>query len=217
MPASSFSLSTGEEIPLLLESRRGLRNISIRPKITPKREIRISLPRIASVSSAMKFLEQKRAWIEKIYAAAPQKIRLKNGDEIEIFGQKYIISQEKIGGSPEFLERRLRDKIKAKFLQLAKQEIAKLPPEFRPKKIAAHDTVSRWGSCSSTGTISFSWWLALAPPEIMRYVICHECAHRKHMDHSPAFWAQCAKLYGPGVGRAKLWLSKNGSQLHRYF
>jgi predicted metal-dependent hydrolase len=212
-----FTLESGEEIPLIMESRRGLRNITLRPKTTPRREIHISVPMLVARGAALKFLESKRKWIEKIFARAPQKIKLRHGDTITIFGVEYIIDQKKIGGQPEFLERRLRDKIKAKFLEVAKKEITTIPVELRPKKIVARDTTSRWGSCSSTGTISLSWRLAFAPPAVMRYVIMHELAHCKHMDHSPAFWAEVARLYGPGVGRAKLWLSKNGSQLHRYF
>ena len=103
------------------------------------------------------------------------------------------------------------------FLARAKAIIKEVPKEFRPTKITVRDTSSRWGSCSTSGTISLSWRLAFAPPEIMRYVIIHELAHIKHMDHSPAFWAQVSKLYGEGVGRAKLWLSKNGADLYKYF
>jgi predicted metal-dependent hydrolase len=217
MKPLTFALSSGEEIPLIFGSRRGLRNITLRPKTTPRREIHISVPWLVSHGAALKFLESKRKWIEKIFARAPQKIKLRHGDTITIFGVEYIIDQKKIGGQPEFLERRLRDKIKAKFLEVAKKEIATIPVEMRPKKIVARDTTSRWGSCSSTGTISLSWRLAFAPPAVMRYVIMHELAHCKHMDHSPAFWAEVARLYGSGVGRAKLWLSKNGAELHKYF
>jgi predicted metal-dependent hydrolase len=213
----SFSLSNGEEIPLIIESRRGLRNITIRPKATPRREIHVSVPRIAGVPSALKFLESKRKWIEKIYSKAPSKIKLMPGDAVVIFGEEFVLDQKSLGGRPEFFERRARDKIKEIFLAKTKEIIKTAPREFWPKKIMVRDTASRWGSCSSTGTISFSYRLAFAPPEVMRYVIMHELSHKKHMDHSPKFWAQCAELYGPGVGRAKLWLGKHGQELHRYF
>ncbi len=67
-----------------------------------------------------------------------------------------------------------------------------------PRAIRAADTTSRWGSCSSSGTISFCWKLLLLPQELSDYVVCHELAHLKHMDHSPAFWALTERLM-PGA------------------
>ncbi|MDR0967766.1 MAG: M48 family metallopeptidase [Rickettsiales bacterium] len=212
-----FILSDGSKIPIVVQVRVGMRNITIRPKTAPVRQIVVGVPSNSSVAAGLKFLASKQKWIEKIYARAPEKTKLVDGDTITIFGTQYKIDAKKIGGRPEFLERRLRDKIKAKFLQVAKREMATIPPNLRPTKVCARDTTSRWGSCSSTGTISLSWRLAFAPPSVMRYVIMHEVAHRKHMDHSPAFWALVGELYGDGVGRAKLWLSRNGASLHRYF
>ena len=65
--------------------------------------------------------------------------------------------------------------------------------------------------------MSFSWRLAFAPVDVMRYVVMHELAHTRHMNHSDAFWATVRDLYGPGVGRAKRWLAAHGGELHRYF
>lgn len=217
MTSQHFILSDGEEIPLILETRRGARNIILRPKTIPRREIHISVPRWTITSQALKFLEQKRGWIEKVFMRAPQKIKIQDGDIIIIFGQEVIVSRANLGGAPEFLERRLRDRIKEMFLAHAKEIINEVPITLRPTKICIRDTTSRWGSCTSTGTISLSWRLAFAPPEVMRYVIMHEVSHRKYMDHSPAFWAHVSKLHGAGVERAKLWLTKNGTELYKYF
>ena len=186
----------------------------------------------------MEFIEEKRRWLNKIYAAAPLKTKVRDGDIIVIFGRNVQIRHDPTGkynikyttgsagpdsrtmhvcGGAEFLERRVRDEIKKQFLKQVNKEVAKTPAAFHPKNIAVRDTSSRWGSCSSSGTISFSWRLAFAPPNVMRYVILHELSHQKHMDHSPKFWRQVSELYGPGVERAKLWLSKNGQELHKYF
>ena len=233
MTPNSFITSDGEEIPLIIESRRGLRNITIRPKTNPSREIHISVPKFTATVSALKFLEQKRAWTEKIFAHAPKKICLSDGCTIPLFGRDILIKHDAGGragvymekdlarmvvcGSADMLERRVRDEVKKQFLAAVKKEVASVPPQFRPKRLAVRDTTSRWGSCSSTGTVSFSYRLAFAPPEIMRYVIMHELAHLRHMDHSPKFWRAVSELYGPGVERAKLWLSKNGPDLYKYF
>lgn len=228
-------LSSGEKIPVVINTRRGLRNITLRPKTTPKREIVITKPWLVSTSAALKFLEQKRSWCERIFAKALAKEKLKENDVIEFLGKKVLIKHNParrgnefllcedgtcvliVGGSIDMLERRVRDFIKEQFLISVKQIIKTTPKDFWPKRVSIRDTSSRWGSCSTSGTMSFSWRLAFAPPEVMRYVVMHELAHQKHMDHSAAFWHQVSELYGFGVERAKRWLNQHGAELHRYF
>lgn len=230
MMKPSFTTSCGEKIPVFIDVRRGLRNITIRPKTIPKREIHISKPWLVPTPSALRFLKQKGAWLEQVYSCAPKKQKIQDGDTIEFLGKTVTIRHDAskksnyydgdvliVGGDAEMLERRIRDVIKAEFLAEIKKIIKETPLEFHPKRLSIKDTTSRWGSCSSSGVISFSWRLALAPYEIMRYVIMHELAHQAHMDHSPQFWQQVRVLYGPGVERAKNWLAKHGETLHRYF
>lgn len=121
-----------------------------------------------------------------------------------------------IGGDILMFESRIRDLIKKQLLQEIKTIIHTTPKDFWPKRIALRDTSTRWGSCSSTGTMSFSWRLALAPYEVLRYVVMHELSHTHYMDHSPEFWHTVSKLYGFGVERAKRWLNKNGQGLYKY-
>lgn len=69
---------------------------------------------------------------------------------------------------------------------------------FRYRKVTIRLQKSRWGSCSRAGNISLNAKLLFLPPELMRYVMLHELAHLKRMDHSPAFWsvvAQCDADY----------------------
>jgi len=77
------------------------------------------------------------------------------------------------------------------------------------------DTVSRWGSCSSTGGLNFSWRLILAPPFVLDYLAAHEVAHIVHMNHSPFFWKLVRRLHS-GTDRAEAWLKLHGADLHRY-
>lgn len=235
MTTCVFVSSSGENIPVVINSRHGLRNITLRPKTRPVREIHISKPLLVSTKSALDFMESKRRWIESVFANSPDKVKIVPGDVLEILGRRVVLVHDvmchanvlqtknndeyvlTVGGAPEMFEHRVRDFVKAEFLKSVKQIIKTTPREFWPCRITIRDTTSRWGSCSSTGTMSFCWRLAFAPVEVMRYVVMHELAHTQHMNHSPDFWKQVSELYGFGVGRARRWLATNGSDLHRYF
>lgn len=229
-----FVLSSGERLPVIITTRRGLRNITLRPKTRPAREIHISKPWLTRDAFALRFLEQKRRWVERIYAAAPEKSHVAPGDTIEFLGRNVVLRHDAnrrsnefilcdngrceliVGGGADMFERRVRDFIRAEFLKSVKEMIKTAPRDLWPRRIAVRDTTTRWGSCSTTGTMSFSWRLAFAPTDVMRYVVMHELAHQIHMDHSPAFWATVSELYGFGVERAKRWLNVHGAELHRY-
>lgn len=230
-----FVLSTGEQVPVVITTRRGLRNITLRPKTRPSREIHISKPWLTPTAAALRFLEQKRRWCERIFNNAPQKVILRSGDEIEFLGRRVMLRHDParrsnefvvhddvtatliVGGGADMFERRVRDFIRAQFLITVKQMVRGAPRELWPRRITIRDTSSRWGSCSSSGTMSFSWRLAFAPTDVMRYVVMHELAHQVHMNHSHAFWQTVSQLYGFGVERARYWLNKHGAELHKYF
>lgn len=72
---------------------------------------------------------------------------------------------------------------------------------------------SKWGSCSSNGNLSFSSRLLLAPVEVIDYVIVHELAHRKEMNHSNRFWSVVAQVM-PEYKKHEIWLKKNSNCCH---
>lgn len=84
-----------------------------------------------------------------------------------------------------------------------------------PKRITVRDQSTRWGSCSSTGALSFSWRLILAPPFVLDYLAAHEAAHLEEMNHGRNFWALVEKTM-PRYGEARDWLHQHGSKLHAY-
>jgi len=84
-----------------------------------------------------------------------------------------------------------------------------------PGRLTIRDQTSRWGSCSSTGALSFSWRLVLAPPAILDYVAAHEVAHLREMNHGPRFWGLVRQTC-PAMDEAKRWLRIYGMDLHRY-
>jgi predicted metal-dependent hydrolase len=79
-------------------------------------------------------------------------------------------------------------------------------------KLSIRDQKTRWGSCSSTGAMSFNWRLLLAPEVVLEYVVRHEAAHLAIMDHSPRFWAVMARLM-PGYEVPRRWLRDHGGTL----
>ena len=83
------------------------------------------------------------------------------------------------------------------------------------RRITLRDTSSRWGSCSASGALNFSWRLVLAPPFVLDYLAAHEVAHLIHMNHSDAFWAVVTRL-STDVDPAEAWLKTHGSGLLRF-
>lgn len=83
------------------------------------------------------------------------------------------------------------------------------------KSVAVGNASSRWGSCSSDGSIRYNWRLILAPPHLLDWVVAHEVAHRRHMDHGPAFKALERELYQGNVAAARAELRALGPRLKR--
>lgn len=81
-------------------------------------------------------------------------------------------------------------------------------------KLFLSNAQSRWGSCNSRKEIRLNWRLLQAPPHIINYVICHELAHLKEMNHSAKFWAVVASIY-PDYKSAEKELKVLSPQLHR--
>ncbi|PXA95680.1 metal-dependent hydrolase [Nostoc sp. 3335mG] len=81
-------------------------------------------------------------------------------------------------------------------------------------QVAIGDPKARWGSCSASGTIRYSWRLLLAPTFVRRATVAHEVAHRVHMHHGPAFHALVADLFEGDPDAARRWLRSDGATLH---
>jgi hypothetical protein len=97
--------------------------------------------------------------------------------------------------------------------ETARREAPRIGVEYA--RIAIRDTRSRWGSCSSTGTLSFTWRLALAPRDILDYVVVHELCHLLHHDHSQQFRSLLAHTR-PTYLADEQWLNDHGWELLAY-
>lgn len=84
------------------------------------------------------------------------------------------------------------------------------------RNVSIGDPRSRWGSCSSTGDIRYSWRLILAPPYVRLATVAHEVAHLKHMHHGPDFHALVRAISPVDPDHARAWLRAEGAGLHRY-
>lgn len=107
----------------------------------------------------------------------------------------------------------LREEARARLLERSHAHAQTLRVSF--SSVSIRDTRSRWGSCSSTGALSYSWRLILAPDDVLDYVAAHEVAHLRELNHSSRFWAEVAKAR-PDWRRQRDWLRRNGAELHRY-
>ena len=83
---------------------------------------------------------------------------------------------------------------------------------IRVGKVRISSARTRWGSCSARGTLSFTWRLVMAPPEVIDYVVVHEMCHLKEMNHSGAFWARVEAILPDYKARRK-WLKDHGAGL----
>lgn len=107
----------------------------------------------------------------------------------------------------------LRAEAKADLTQRVHHHAANLG--VHPKRITVRDQSTRWGSCSSTGTISFSWRLIFAPSYVLDYVAAHEVAHLREMNHGQRFW-RLVRDTMPETQKARAWLKQRGAELHRF-
>ena len=135
-------------------------------------------------------------------------------------GPKRATAATRSSASPaalEHIDRRVHDFLKRE----ARRDLHKAALAYaealgvRVKRLSIRDQSSRWGSCTSAGSLSFSWRLILAPPFVLDYLAAHEVAHLVEMNHSSRFWRVVARVC-PSVERAKRWLDTYGNDLHRY-
>jgi predicted metal-dependent hydrolase len=123
----------------------------------------------------------------------------------------------RVGGRPEHASRRLIDWLKREARRKIEERVLEHATRLgvRPKRITIRDTSSRWGSCSSARSLSFSWRLVMAPPAVLDYVVAHEVAHLRELNHHPRFW-RLVDFLVPDVEKSQAWLSEHGALLHRY-
>lgn len=214
---------------VLIEKNKRARHLKLR--INKAGMPLVTIPWWVSYRAGAQFARENLDWILENQAKHPTPRRFENGLSIQLLGRTLIISHQPqarrgvwiegehlcVSGEADSLHRRVRDFIKQQayaFIQAKSLDLAR-QIDRRPTRITLRDTSSRWGSCSAQGHLSFCWKLALAPDYVLEYIIAHEVAHLKEMNHGPAFWKITTTLTTHQAD-AHIWLKKNGSSLQAW-
>lgn len=190
----------------------------------------VRAPLKASQRQIRQFVETKIGWILEKKAQAqqqpPQTARqFTAGERFPYLGREYalsVVSGPRAGLRFEagfFLNQNSQAEAALLFEKWYKAAARKVLTErvrfyaqkfgLKYQKIRISSARTRWGSCSSRDTLSFTWRLVMAPLEVVDYVVIHELAHLRHPNHSAAFWAEVAGMM-PDYKRQRDWLKKNG-------
>ncbi len=228
----------GMHVPVIL--RRNVRARRFILKIgANKPEVILTMPGNGSETEAMDFAISQAPWIKSRINAQPDIIAFAPGVEIPLRnlmhtlehrpnqrGTVWVLEDDNselgqpvicVAGDQRHLARRVRDWLKKQARSDLAQSVAIHSEHLglRAKGITIRDQTTRWGSCSSTGGLSFSWRLILAPPFVLDYVAAHEVAHLEEMNHGPRFWKLVEQCI-PDYRDAQKWLKSSGSKLHIY-
>lgn len=183
----SYIMIEDKTIPVVLE-RKERKTLSI--GIQEDGSLMIKAPLYMNKETIERFLNQKRYWIYK------QAKRMEDNRKNQIV---YSREQESV----------LRQQARIKLTERTDYYKKILGVEYKRIRIA--DQKTRWGSCSSTGTISYNWHLVLLPDAILDYVVVHELCHLQHMNHSKDFW-DLVECILPDYRSRRKWLKENGER-----
>ena len=229
-PVVSSELRFGAGVPLTL--RVSPRARVMRLRVDPRTgAVLLTVPRRVSQRRALDWAAGQRAWIEAALADVPETLALGPGAAIPLYGEPHLVDWAAdrprrisvadgrlvVGGPAEGVEPRILRWLKGHARDVLDKETRLYAERAgRPvARVAVGDPLSRWGSCSTSGTIRYSWRLILAPQWVRRATVAHEVAHLVHMNHGPQFHALVEELLGEDPRPARLWLRREGAGLHR--
>jgi predicted metal-dependent hydrolase len=209
--------------------RRSDRARRVRVSVDAQGAVEVVLPRRSPASAAPAAIEELRPWIERrLRAATALRATLAaRGATLPYLGEHLTLipqaSRTRAHRQDDALlvpaeAERAHAAIERWYRRAAAREIAPrldgataaLETSYTTLSIRAQRT--RWGSCSSTGAMSFNWRLLLAPAPVLDYVVWHEACHLRVMDHSPRFWA-LVRQHCPHYEEQRRWLRLHGATL----
>lgn len=213
--------------------RRSRRARRLRLWAPPRRPLELVVPWRAPAAAVDAFLAQSAEWIATRAAEAvrPGALGLDRAGVVWLAGEAVPVRLlgpgtaravlrdgvlEVRGGGEDAetaVDRWYRREARAR-LEAAVAEQAPLLG-VRPGRLAVRDTTSRFGSCSSNGTLSFSWRLVVAPADVLDYVVVHELCHLREANHGRGFWS-LVEAARPGWREQRGWLNEHGRELLAY-
>ncbi len=174
----------------------------------------IKAPYSVSAEVINSFYNDRLDWVrsrQSMYEACEAQRREALASEVNslpLFGREYPVTHEnrqygfdwKTFNLPSESFAEMRSYIISMYRRIAAADLPKRVEKYseiigvHPCAVKINSASTRWGSCSSKGSINFSWKLIIAPEDVIDYVVVHELCHLKHMDHSPSFWEEVAKV-----------------------
>lgn len=217
--------------PATIHWRRSARARRITLRIDAQQgHVVVTLPMRTARAAGVALLTQNADWVATRLAALPVVAPFADGASVMIDGVVHAIRHSPggrggawvadgalhVSGDPAFLPRRVSDFLRAEARRrFAAQAVAKAGAAgLAVRRVTVKDTRTRWGSCSADGVLMFCWRLLMAPPFVQDYVVAHEVAHLRHMNHGAGFWA-LADALSPHRSQAVAWLAEEGARLLR--
>ena len=227
---TSLRLRDGKSVEILVRRSARARRILLHVDVYTG-AVELVLPRRTSLDEGLGFARSKGAWLQSRLREISPAVPFADGARFPLLGKEIRIRHvpqlfEEVwreNGSlvvagavtrlQDSVESWLRAEAARAFAPIANEKADRLGAKYR--RIIVRDPRTRWGSCSLNGDLAFSWRLVMAPKDVLEYVVAHEVAHLKVMNHSRRFWALVDKICD-GVADSRDWLRVNGAALHRY-
>lgn len=225
-PAAPATHLLAGEPPVAVALRRSGRARRLSLRVSGDGRVTLTYPPRVALREALAFLESREGWVRGhlagvegpvvpgFGAAVPfegGELRLEPAPGLRTLreGEALLVPSDRMAAR---LGAWLRVQARGRLIAASDRHAAALGVGYAA--LTLRDPRSRWGSCSASGRLMYSWRLVMAPPHVLDYVAAHEVAHLVRLDHSPAFWAVVGRLC-PTWPASRDWLRAHGAGLHR--
>ncbi|WP_417316632.1 M48 family metallopeptidase [Emcibacter sp.] len=222
-----LALDDGILLPVIFKPHPRAKRLKLRYDAAKGAAI-VTLPPRTSKKSGFEFARRHTDWLNRQKNSFSDQNILSPGSYLSFLGHDHLIihqpdasgrvrreeGQVIVGGPAGGFDVRLLNWLKKQARERLEQAVGEMAARsgVSCRKLRIGDPKSRWGSCSSSGTLSFSWRLIMTPENVFDYVVAHEVAHLKEMNHSPAFWREVDKLVDHSQ-TSRRWLRQHGPHL----